>query len=129
MRQSTARNNPGFFLKALFKSSGEVEIGIAKQIQIIKKRTMAILEHVDLDALPLESNCAATNLDNVLWRLQSAREKTFYLMYQLSKKDWAYQGQHPYRGKMSILDLARNLYHHDLEHLWKIRKLATGKLW
>tara|TARA_B100000470_G_C19768306_1_gene381732 strand:+ start:1001 stop:1483 length:483 start_codon:yes stop_codon:yes gene_type:complete len=160
LRQSTARNNSAFFLKALFESSGEiekilfvgdqyhyydstsdssilavsvhlgdVEIGIAEQIRTIKKRTGQILQHVDLDASPLESDCAATNIDNALWRFQSAREKTFYLMYELSKKEWAYQGQHPYRGKMSILDLARDLYHHDLEHLWQIRKLATGKLW
>ena len=123
------KNDNQWNLLAISIHLGDVEIGVAEQIRMIMDRTTKDLYHVDFDAIPLESEYATKDLDHALWRFQKAREQTVYLMYGLSKRDWSSEGQHPYKGNVSILDLAQDLYHHDLEHLWQSRKLSTGKLW
>ena len=123
------KSNSQWDLLAISIHLGDVEIGVTEQIRVIIDRTTKDLHHVDFDAIPLESEYATKDLEHALWRFQKAREQTVYLMYGLSKRDWSSEGQHPYKGNVSILDLAQDLYHHDLEHLWQSRKLSTGKAW
>jgi hypothetical protein len=30
---------------------------------------------------------------------------------------------HPYRGRLTVLEIAREAYQHDLEHLWQARRM------
>ena len=52
------------------------------------------------------------------------------MLRTLDEDDWQRTGIHPYRGKVSIHDIARELHEHDLEHLYQariIREHLTGK--
>ncbi|MDZ7727242.1 MAG: hypothetical protein U5Q44_03065 [Dehalococcoidia bacterium] len=52
-----------------------------------------------------------------------------YLLVELDQNYWSRAGQHPDRGRLEIRDIARDLYQHDLEHLWQARRMveATGR--
>jgi hypothetical protein len=43
----------------------------------------------------------------------------------LDEDEWERWGHHPHRGRTSILDVAREVHEHDLEHLWQARKLRA----
>ena len=49
-----------------------------------------------------------------------------YLLWSADERDWARVGLHPYRGEVTLLDLVRDLYQHDLEHLWQAKRMAEG---
>ena len=33
---------------------------------------------------------------------------------------------HPYRGRVTLLELTREMYQHDLEHLWQTRRMIEA---
>lgn len=50
------------------------------------------------------------------------RRQTTMLLWELMPDEWRRQGEHPYRGWVSVGQIARELAEHDLEHLWQIRR-------
>jgi hypothetical protein len=50
-----------------------------------------------------------------------------WLLYTLDDDDWSRTGLHPYRGEVSIRDIARELHEHDLQHLNQARR--TREAW
>jgi hypothetical protein len=44
----------------------------------------------------------------------------------LSEDEWQRTGVHPYRGRVSIYDIAREMHEHDLEHLYQARRLREA---
>ncbi len=77
----------------------------------------------DIDALPQERDYVAADVTLFLEELRSLRRQTTHLLWGLSGADWRCAGQHPYRGALSLGEIARELAQHDLEHLWQVRRL------
>jgi len=77
----------------------------------------------DLDGLPQERDYVAVDVTVFLGELRSFRRQTTQLLWGLSGADWRCAGQHPYRGALSLEQIARELAQHDLEHLWQVRRL------
>jgi hypothetical protein len=40
--------------------------------------------------------------------------------------EWERAGMDPYRGRMTVLEIARETYRHDLEHLWQARRMMDA---
>ena len=61
------------------------------------------------------------DIERAAYGYASLRQRAIYALYDLEGADWERTGEHPYRGPVSLLQLARELHLHDLEHLWQVR--------
>jgi hypothetical protein len=88
--------------------------------RIVSRRT-PVLEAVDLGALADEIDVRAEDVDAAVYEYLRLRHRLVYQLWDLSPHQWERTGIHRYRGAISVLQLARDLHLHDLEHLWQVR--------
>ena len=97
-----------------------------RQIELIMHRRNPELPHEALDVLPSERDYRDERLSDLVYEFQAGRDETVWLLRMLDEDDWQRRGIHPYKGSITILDIARDIHEHDLEHLWQARKLLDG---
>jgi len=76
----------------------------------------------DVDALPLERDYRTADVQELLRAFAGLRRQTHRLLWGLAPEDWERCGRHPYRGAVTIAQIARELAEHDLGHLWQARR-------
>ena len=54
------------------------------------------------------------------------RRQTVYLLWSLDGDDWERGGVHPYLGRRTIIEVAREMNEHDLAHLWQLRRTCDS---
>jgi hypothetical protein len=86
------------------------------------------LRRFDGDALVLERDYRSTDVEDTLGTFESLRHRSVSLLWSLEPEDWERTGEHPYKGTVSIQQLAREQNEHDLEHLWQARRLREELL-
>ena len=105
----------------------DVELGMNENFNwILSGRRMPRVGVVDLDDIPLREDYEDEDEDELLDEFHYYRRQTVYLLWSADERDWARVGLHPYRGEVTLLDLVRDLYQHDLEHLWQAKRMAEG---
>jgi hypothetical protein len=107
----------------------DVELGVHGQMETILTAYRAgepRLRHVGIDDIPFREDYEDEDEDEVLEELHYYRRQTSYLLWSCDDGDWDRAGIHPYRGRLTLLDLARDLYQHDLEHLWQARRMVEA---
>ena len=105
----------------------DVELGVNEQLQaIISRRGEPPIRHVDIDDIPFRQDYADEDKDEVLEEFYYYRRQTAYTLWDISEREWERAGIHPYRGRVTVLDLGRELYQHDLEHLWQVRRMVEA---
>jgi len=114
-------------LKEIAAHVRDAEILYQRQIEAIAQNTGSPLPHEALDVLPAEREYIDEPLQHFLYEYEAAREETVWLLYTLDEDDWRRTGLHPYRGEISIHDIARELHEHDLQHLNQARR--TREAW
>jgi len=77
----------------------------------------------DVDVLPQERSYQDEEIDRLLASFRDLRRETTYLLWGLTDADWGSSAQHPYRGEVTLGEIAHELAQHDLEHLWQVRQL------
>ena len=77
----------------------------------------------DVDLLPQERDYQSGEIARVLASFRGMRRETTYLLWALTEAEWRHSAEHPYRGPVTLGELARELAQHDLEHLWQVRQL------
>ena len=77
----------------------------------------------DVDVLPQERSYQDEEIDRLLASFRDLRRQTTYLLWGLTDADWGSSAQHPYRGEVTLGEIAHELAQHDLEHLWQVRQL------
>jgi len=82
----------------------------------------------DVDALPLERDYRSADVQELLGAFAGLRRQTHRLLWSLASDDWERCGRHPYRGEVTIAQIARDLAEHDLGHLWQARRLRETLL-
>ncbi len=98
------------------------ELALA-QLSAIAEGSPDPLPAWDVDLLPLERDYQSADLDAVLAEFRRLRRETAYLLWDLSEAGWQQAGEHPFRGPVTLGQIARELAQHDLEHLWQVRRL------
>jgi len=101
----------------------DVEEEAAEQFELMLDQREPALRHVDLDRVPIESEYLDADEDEALSDFRQLRRESAYLLWDLTPKAWQRGGLHPYRGRITVLEFARDLYQHDLEHLWQVRRM------
>ena len=77
----------------------------------------------DVDLLPQERDYQSEEIAGLLASFHSMRRETTYLLWGLTEADWRRAAEHPYRGSVTLEEVAREMAQHDLEHLWQVRQL------
>lgn len=77
----------------------------------------------DIDVLPMERDYRSLDLRQVMSEFRGMRRETTYLLWGLREWEWRKPGKHPYKGTITLEEVARGLAQHDLEHLWQVRQL------
>ena len=104
----------------------DVEAGFLKQLEAIVEARADEIPHVGLDDVPLREDFEDEDEDEVLEQFHYYRRHSNYVLWDLTPGQWERGGTHPYRGKLTITDLAREMYRHDLEHLWQVQRMIEA---
>lgn len=116
-------DDEGWCLLAIPWHVREVEKGVYKQIETILSRRDPEIRHVDFDDIPFKEDYWEEDAEELLEEFHYLRRHTVYSLYDLSERDWERSGIHPYRDRLSVLQIVREMYQHDLEHLWQTRRM------
>ncbi len=106
----------------------DVEERVMDQLRPMILQTNPEIPHVDMDDIPFREDYEGADDEDLMDAFYYFRRRTAYLLWDLSERDWERKGIHPYRGPMSVMDIARELYQHDLEHLWQARRIVDAKM-
>lgn len=98
------------------------ELALA-QLTAIAEGKRGPLPAWDVDVLPLERDYQRADVNAVVAEFRRLRRETTYLLWDLTEADWQRPGEHPFRGPVTLGEIARELAQHDLEHLWQVRRL------
>lgn len=106
----------------------DVEAGTLKQVErILSARDRdPEIPYVDMDDIPLISDCQDVDEDEVLEEFQYYRRHNTYALWDVHEGAWDWAGIHPYRGRVTLTEITRELYRHDLEHLWQARRMIDA---
>lgn len=80
----------------------------------------------DLEVLPRERDYRSADVEDFLMEFRGLRQDTAGMLWGLRDHEWRREGQHPYRGAVTVEQLARELAQHDLEQLWRVRRIKDA---
>jgi hypothetical protein len=115
-------------LKEVAAHLRDAELLYQRQIELIAREYEPRLPYEPVDVLPSERDYREEPLQRLLQEYEEAREETVWLLRMLAEDDWLREGIHPYRGRVSLYDIARELHEHDLDHLYQARRLREALL-
>lgn len=104
----------------------DVEEGFLRQLEAILSSRTPEIEHVGLHDIPFLDDHRHEDAERVLEEHHYYRRHATYILWELSGSAWERRGIHPYRGELTITDLAREMYQHDLEHLWQAQRMVEA---
>lgn len=113
----------GWSLQAIAFHLLQVERGVARQVELIIHAREPDLRHVDFDDIPFPEDVAAEVCEEIVDEFHYLRRHNTYQLWDLDEREWQRGGMHPYRGRITLVDIARDLYQHDLEHLWQMKRM------
>ena len=117
----------GWCLQAIPFHVLQTERGFLGQFEaIVGSRRDSPIPHVDVDDIPFQEDYDETDEEELLEEFHYLRRRTTYMLWDLAESDWQRAGIHPYRGRMTLLELTREMYQHDLEHLWQARRMIEA---
>jgi len=77
----------------------------------------------DVDVLPMERDYRSLPMERFLEEFRNLRRETTNLLWSVREYEWRKPGKHPYKGTITLEEIAHTLAQHDLEHLWQVRRL------
>jgi hypothetical protein len=113
-------------LKEVAAHVRDAELLYQRQIDVMSRQREPRLPYEPVDVLPSERDYVRPPLVRLLQEYADAREETFWLLRLLDADDWRRRGVHPYRGIVTVYDIARELHEHDLDHLYQARRLREA---
>lgn len=116
----------GWTLQAIPYHVRETERGFFNQFDTMIRKREPEIPHVDVDDIPFPEDYHELDEEEVLEEFHYLRRRTTYALWDISERDWDRGGIHPYRGRVTVLQLAREMYQHDLEHLWQARRMIEA---
>lgn len=104
----------------------ETEHGLLRQYQAITRWHDPEIDAVDFDDIPMEEDYRDEDLGELIEDFRELRHTSSYLLWDLLPSEWDRAGIHPYRGRVTLLDIVRETYQHDLEHLWQAQRMMEA---
>src|SRR5262249_44876945 len=127
-READRRDADGWSFRLIAAHVRDNEAMVLSYLERILSRREPRLEAVDAERVLDDPDELADDLDRLLSEFLYLRRQTQMLLWDLSSSAWERRGIHEYRGPCSVIQLARELSQHDLEHLWQARRLRESAL-
>lgn len=116
----------GWHLLAIPYHMRETEKAIQRQYDCLLRGREADIPHVDFDDIPFPEDYREEDEEELLEEFHYLRRRTSYMLWDLGPSDWERGGIHPYRGRLTVMQIVRETYQHDLEHLWQARRMMDA---
>ena len=110
-------------LKEIAAHLRDAEVCFGERLELIAGRDEPDLPDIQTDVYVMERDYRSLDLYEVLMEFSRLRHRNTDLLWTLAPSEWEREGLHPYRGRLSILQVARDMNEHDLGHLWQVRRL------
>jgi hypothetical protein len=110
-------------LKEIAAHMRDAEELALQQMAAIADESRRPLPAWDVDLLPFERDYRSEDLDVFLAEFRGLRRETTSFLWSVGDQVWHATGKHPYRGEITLGQIAHELAQHDLEHLWQVRQL------
>ena len=110
-------------LKEIAAHLRDAEACFLERLELIVSEDEPRLPDIDVDAYVLERDYQRQDLYEVLSEFSLLRRHSTGLLWGLEPSDWEREGLHLYRGRLSVMQVARDMNEHDLGHLWQVRRL------
>lgn len=123
LQREGTETDEGWSLLAIPFHMRQVEQGVQRQLELMLNRREPEIRHVDLDDIPFREDYIEEDVEELLEEFHYLRRETTFMFWGIDERDWERGGIHPYRGRLTVLDIARETYQHDLEHLWQARRM------
>jgi hypothetical protein len=94
-----------------------------RQMTAIAEGEQRSLPAWDVDLLPFERDYREEDVEVLLTEFRGLRRETTALLWSVADDTWHAAGRHPWRGDVTLGQIAHELAQHDLEHLWQVRQL------
>jgi hypothetical protein len=117
------RDDDGWSLRLLAAHVVAHEEMVVEYVEEMLSKRNPELEVIDTEAMRDEPDGCRDDPDDAALRYMHLRRRLQYALWDLSDGDWERTGVHPYRGEVSVVQLCRELHLHDLECLWRARRL------
>jgi hypothetical protein len=115
-------SDDGWSLKEIAAHLRDCEEHFVACLELIIAKDNPRLPAFDGDALVLDRDYRDADLYDALERFSYQRQRSVSMLWGPGD-DWERAGLDPYRGPVTIAQLAREQSEHDLEHLWQARRL------
>jgi hypothetical protein len=119
-------SDEGWTMLAIPYHLRETESGLIRQYQAITRWRDPEIDNVDLDDIPFEEDYRDEHLGDLIDEFRELRHTSSYLLWDLLPSEWEKAGIHPYRGRITILEIVREVYQHDLAHLWQAQRMLEA---
>lgn len=117
----------GWTLRQLCWHLRDAEQDFSNRIEaILRSNREPRLAAVDVDLLVAERPYHDLPIEEGLNQYIRLRSRNSYALADLWGNDWEKAGIHPYRGRITLGDIAREMNEHDLEHIWQIKRIREG---
>jgi hypothetical protein len=110
-------------LKEIAAHMRDAEELALRQMAAIAEGSRRALPAWDVDLLPMEREYRLQDLEVFLAEFRGLRQETTAFLWTAGDYAWESVGRHPYRGEITLGQIASELAQHDLEHLWQVRRL------
>jgi hypothetical protein len=127
-READRRSADGWSYRLIAAHLRDNEEMVLSYLERIVSRREPRLEAIDTERVLDDPDLLTEGLDHLLAEFGYLRRQTQMLLWDLSASGWERRGLHVYRGPCTVLELARELNQHDLEHLWQVRRMREGTL-
>jgi hypothetical protein len=112
-------------LKEIAAHMRDMEELALTQMAAIAEGSRRALPAWDVDLLPLEREYRSEDVEVFLSEFRGLRRETTSFLWSAADYAWDSVGRHPYRGDVTLGQIASELAQHDLEHLWQVRRLKA----
>lgn len=122
-RAVDTRDDDGWSARLIAAHVLAYEEMVVEYVRQILTRRNPELPVIDTEAVLDDPEACREDVEHMVWRFEHLRHRLRYTLWELDERDWDRTGRHPYRGPLSIAQLVRELHLHDLENLWRARRL------
>jgi len=125
-REARLRGDDGWSYQLIAAHVKDNEEMALSYLERILNRRNPRLEAIDNERCLDDPSEVTEDIDHLVMEFLYLRRQTQMLLYDLSDSAWQREGLHASRGPLSVLQIARELNQHDLEHLWQVRRMREG---
>jgi hypothetical protein len=86
-------------------------------------RRNPVLEVIDSEAVLDDPDACCEEAEESAMEFARLRHRVQYTLWDLDDRGWERTGRHPYRGAVTVAQLVRELHLHDLDYLWRARRI------